>query len=305
MRDTVGMHPQALRVATGGRRSPLVLALVPLAVAALLLCGATALADVGDVMAYAQATGSFKQATRPTLYQPLHMLDGKEQTAWCSPSSDPLNELLSFGFKRAVGIEALRISSGDGKDDASFAAAARPKRIVVRAGRDSRTIELDDARGAQSIPLSPPLVGARVTVEILESYLAADIDAPVCISDVVFVSEGHALNGPWLSAKLKYDKHVAALMGPWFAGFEGTPDRFLTFHFDRTFRYSFEPFDTSRSAPREIVGSYDASAGRLVFTVDGKRLSTAWDKKPLPKGNRLRLDGELPPELKQDFRSAP
>ena len=36
---------------------------------------------------YAQATGYYKQSSRPTLYQPLNLLDGRETTGCMSVTS--------------------------------------------------------------------------------------------------------------------------------------------------------------------------------------------------------------------------
>src|SRR5215471_20290733 len=69
---------------------------------------------------YAQATGYYKKDTRPTLYQPLNLLDGREITCWCSTSSDPLAETLTFGFKDMAKIDEIRIYTGNGFDDRTF-----------------------------------------------------------------------------------------------------------------------------------------------------------------------------------------
>ena len=70
---------------------------------------------------YAQATGSFEQASRPARFQPLHLLDGRGGTAWCSPTGDPLNELLTFGFTAPFVLEELRVTTGNDLDAANHA----------------------------------------------------------------------------------------------------------------------------------------------------------------------------------------
>lgn len=273
--------------------------------AVLALVGSPALA-AGPV-GYAQATGYFKKDSRPTLYQPLNLLDARDATAWCSTSSDPLNELLTFGFNAAVKLEELRISSGNNFDANTWNDFARARKLVIRSGKQAQTVTLEDLRGAQSVPLNPPMLGSRFTIEILDTFPADDPDASVCLTDIVFVAEGKALNGAWLTTKLKYDKATAVVMGTWYAGFEGTPDRFLSLNFDGSFRYSYEPFDTTRNKEKVVQGTYDPSAARITFDVGGKKYGVKFSKDPTKKGNAFTLtfDGELPEDLKGAWRSMP
>ena len=273
------------------------------------LCAIAALvaapASAGGI-GYAQATGYFKKDSRPTLYQPLNLLDGRDATAWCSATSDPLNELLTFGFNGAVRIEELRINSGNNFDANTWNEYGRARKLNVRSGKQSQTVSIEDVRGAQSVTLNPPMLGSRFTVEVLDQYPAEDPDASVCITDIVFVSESKPLNGPWLTTKLKYDKSTAIVMGTWYAGFEGTPDRFLSFNFDGTFRYSYEPFDTTRNKEKELKGTYDASGSRVVFELGGKKHGVKYSRDAAKKaGFTLSFDGELPEDLKGSWRSVP
>lgn len=267
------------------------------------LCAATGLAGGG--IGYAQATGYFKKDTRPTLYQPLGLLDGRDATAWCSASADPLNEQLSFGFNGPVTIEELRLTTGNNFDASTFAAFARGKKLKLQSGKQSQVINLEDQRGPQTVAVNPPLTGARFTLEILDIYPADDPDASVCLTDVVFVAGGKPLNGAWLTTKLKYDKHVAGVMGTWYAGYEGTPDQFLAFNFDGSFRYSYEPFER-RAKEKVLEGTYDVSASRLVFDVKGKRHTAKYSRDAAKRGGfTLAFDGDVPEELKGVFRSMP
>lgn len=262
-------------------------------------------ANAGGI-GYAQATGYFKKDSRPTLYQPLNLLDARDATAWCSATSDPLNELLTFGFKAPVRIEELRINSGNNFDASTWNDYSRARKIVVRSGKQRQTLSIEDVRGVQSVQLNPPMIGTRFALEVLDHYPAEDPDAPVCLTDVVFVSEGKALNGPWLTTKLKYDKATALVMGTWYAGFEGTPDRFLSLNFDGTFSYSYEPFDTTRNEEKVVRGTYDASTSRIVFEIGGKKHSVKFTREAAKKGGHtLAFEGELPEDLKGEWRSLP
>lgn len=257
---------------------------------------------------YAQATGYFKKDSRPTLYQPLNLLDGRDKTAWCTTSSDPLNDHLIFGFKGSARIEEVRIVTGNQFDEATFKDFARAQKFELKGLRDGRKFTVADKRGMQSVPLNPPLEASRVTLEVLDVYASDDPEMPVCITDVIFISDGKPLNGPWMAPKLKYDKAMQPLLGTWFAGYEGAPDRFLSFYYDGTYRYSFEPFDQGRDKPKELAGSWDATPSRLTLEVPGKgkvsvRLSR--DKAKGDKGYTLSMEGDLPADLKGTFRSNP
>lgn len=255
---------------------------------------------------YAQATGYFKKDSRPTLYQPLNLLDGRDATAWCSTTSDPLSELLTFGFNGAVKVEELRISTGNNFDANTWTENSRAKKFLIKSGKQQQTVNVEDVRGVQSIQLNPPMVGSRFIVEVLDQYPSEDPDASVCVTDIVFVSEGKPLNGPWLTTKLKYDKAVSAVMGTWYAGFEGTPDRFLHLNFDGTFRYSYEPFDTTRNQEKVVTGTYDVNSTKLTFEIGGKKHGVKYTRDAGKKaGFTLALDGELPEDLKAPWRSVP
>ncbi|HEX4621799.1 MAG TPA: hypothetical protein VH208_09560 [Myxococcaceae bacterium] len=254
---------------------------------------------------YAQATGYFKKDTRPTLYQPLNLLDGREVTAWCSPTADPLSEQITFGFKDAARIDEVRVYTGNGFDDSTWKEFSRAKKLSLKGPVAGAKFQVADERGLQSVPINPPLVGARFTLEVLDQYPSEDPDAPVCITDIVFYSEGKPLNGSWLTQKLKYDKGRAQLMGTWFAGPEGAPDHFLSFYFDGSFQYSYEPFDPTVKH-KSFHGEYDASGSRLALDLPGKgRVSVRIhrDKKGDDAGARtLNLEGDLPEDMKLTFR---
>ncbi len=256
---------------------------------------------------YAQATGYFKKDTRPTLYQPLNLLDGRDATAWCTTTSDPLNELLSFGFTGPLKIDEVRITTGNNFNEATFNEHARAHKLVFKNGKQTQSFALEDKRGLQVLYFDKPWTTARVTIEVTDQFPAEDPDAPVCLTDVVFVSEGKVLNGPWLTTKLKYDKSIAALMGTWFAGYEGGPDRFLALNYDGTFRYSYEPYDVAKSQPKAIEGAWDVSGQRLIFDIAGKKSAVKFSKDAAKKEGAflLTFDGELPADLKGPFRSMP
>ncbi|MGA9525543.1 MAG: discoidin domain-containing protein [Myxococcaceae bacterium] len=271
--------------------------------AALPLGIASAAAPIG----YAQATGYFKKDSRPTLYQPLNLLDGREATAWCTTGPDPLNDVLTFGFKGPVRIDEIRIYTGNGFDESTFKEFSRAKKLALKGPSGAQTVGLADQRGQQAIALSPPLEGEQFTVEVLDLFPADDPELPVCITDVVFYADGKPLNGPWLTQELKYDRARANLLGTWFAGSEGAPDRYLSFYFDGTYRFVHQPWDPMVKG-MSWNGDYDSSGSRLTLKLPGKRKVTARLQRANAASdsghelNTLMLDGDVPEDLKKTFR---
>ncbi len=275
------------------------------------LWGGSALANgVG----YAQATGYHKKDTRPTLYQPLNLLDGRDATAYCTTNADPLNDTLTFGLKAPATVTEIHITTGNNFDEHTFKEFARARKLSIKVPGGLQTLApgvtlpLEDKRGPQVVKLSAPLTGQRFVVEIQDQYPTEDPEMPVCLTDFIFYADGKPLSGAWLTTKLKYDRGMAAVMGTWFAGSEGHPNTFLAFDFDGQFRFSFEPVDAQREQPRTLEGKYDASNERITFEVPDKPKVTARLKKekaPKGRGFTLSFEGDVPAELKRSFRSVP
>ncbi len=277
--------------------------------AASLLTSTTAVAQ--PAVGYARASGYFKQDTRPTLYQPLNLLDGRAGTAWCTPSADTLSVFLGVGFKGEARVDEVRVYTGNGFDSSSFEAFGRARKITVTGAHGGTTFTVGDRRGLQAVQLNPPLEGAYFRIDIADLYPAEDPEAPVCITDLVFYSKGKALNGSWLTPKLKFDRTRGQLLGTWFAGSSGAPDRFLSFFFDGTYRFVHDAFDP-KAQDTVWTGDYEAFGGRIVLSVPGKGKKTLSFAKKLEEDefsgvrvNALTLAGELPAELEGPFRDQP
>lgn len=271
------------------------------------LCVAATAAAAPQV-GYAQATGYYKADTRPTLYQPLNLLDAREATVWCTRGADQLEDQLTFGFRGPAEVDEVRIYTGNGADDSTFGEFARAKKITFRGPNNAYSFTLADQRGLQTFAVNPPLVGAFLSVELEEQYPSEDPEAPVCITDIVFYSNGKALNGPWMTQRLKYDKQRATLLGTWFGGYEGAPDRFLSFFFDGTFRLTYEPFE---GRPRILTGNYRVSGSRVILELAGRsRVSGRVEKvrtegdplTPATERREIRFEGASHEDLKQTFR---
>jgi len=265
------------------------------------------IARAAPQIGYAHATGYYKKDSRPTLYQPLNLLDGRESTCWCTTTADALAETLTFGFKGVAKIDEIRIYTGNGFDDRTFQEFGRARKLSIKAPGGAQTLSVSDHRGLQAVALRPPLTGSQFTMEILDQYPAEDPEMPVCLTDVVFYSEGKPLNGSWLTQKLKYDKNQSLVLGTWFTGAEGAADKFLSFFFDGTYRFSFEPYDPEAKG-HSFSGTYEASASHITLELPGKGKVVARmrrERKEDRSGKLTRtlvLEGDLPEELKQVYR---
>jgi hypothetical protein len=254
---------------------------------------------------YAQSTNYYKRDSRPTLYQPLNLLDAREVTAWCTSGADPLEDQLTFGFKGSVKIDEVRIYTGNGFDETAFQEFSRAKKLSLKGPSGGHQLNLRDQRGFQSVQIRPALQGAQFSLEVLDQFAAEDPEAPVCLTDVVFYSDGKPLNGPWLTQKLKYDRQRAPLLGTWFAGYEGAPDRFLSFYIDGTYRYVYAPYDQPEKE-KIFSGTYDVSGSRLVLQVPGKGKVSARMTRATAEDSEtqhtLSLEGDLSADFNHTFR---
>ena len=146
---------------------------------------------------YAQATDYFKKDSRPTLYQPLNLLDARDATAWCSATVDPLNEQLTFGFNGPVQHRRAAHQPGNNFDANTWNDSPRAKKLVIRSGKQSQTFTIEDKRGAQSVTLNPPMLGSRFTIEMLDQLPGRRSRQRRCASPTSSSSRrARPLNGP-------------------------------------------------------------------------------------------------------------
>jgi hypothetical protein len=265
------------------------------------------LASAASPIGYAQASGYYEQAANPMRYQPLNVLDGRANTSWCSATADMYAASLTFGFKSAAKIDEVRIYTGNGLDERTFEEFGRAKKLVIRSASSAQILQLSDRRGLQAIALRPALSALELTLQIVDQYPAEDPEAPVCLTDVIFYSEGKPLNGPWLSSKLKYDSNQSPMLGTWFAGPEGAADRFLSFYIDGTYRFAYEPYDLEAKGLL-FTGGYQVSGQQLLLEVPGKgwiHLKVRQEMKEPAPGDvqrTLMLEGNLPDAWPRSYR---
>ncbi|NMO23474.1 discoidin domain-containing protein, partial [Pyxidicoccus fallax] len=255
---------------------------------------------------YAETTDWLERQSQPERYTPLNLLDGRDTTAWCATGEDPAP--ITIGFKDAVTVDEVRVYTGDGTDRAAFKARARVKKFTLTSVDASRSLTVEDKRGLQVVRLSQPLPGARFILEVVDRFPGASDDAPVCITDLVFVSGGKALNGTFLASRLKYDARLAPLLGTWFGGLEGAPESFLSFYLDGTFRYTREPLEGG--GPTSVTGTYTLSGSRLSLDVPKRGKATARLVKGGEAGTRspeasLEVEGPLAEDWGREFRGRP
>jgi hypothetical protein len=192
-----------------------------------------------------------------------------------------------IGFVGEASFDEVRITTGDARDPAAFKTHRRVTALLLKTQEAKHRLGLVESRNAQSFKFEAPIEAERVTLEITGVSSGEGPDDAACLSDVVFLSKGKPLNGPFLSDKLRHERGRAQLMGTWYAGAEGARDRFLDFYFDGTFRYAFKPFDPEEK-PVTIQGDYTFDGERLRLKLPAK----GWvEEKTAPRagahGNRL------------------
>lgn len=256
---------------------------------------------------YAQAPRYLDQESQPERYVPLHLLDGRDTTAWCAPPGEARPRVI-IGFKDVVSVDEVRVYTGDGTDRAAFKARARAKKLTLTVLDASRALKVEDKRGLQVVPLRPALLGARFILEVVERFPGAKDDAPLCLTDLVFFSGGKPLNGTFLAPRMKYDARTAPLLGTWFGGLEGAPDRFLSFYVDGTYRFSREPLEGG--GPSSYTGTYTVSGTRLTLDVPKRgrvavRLKRGDAEGGQTPGATLEVEGPVPEDWGQAFRGQP
>jgi hypothetical protein len=267
----------------------------------------SALAAPPPTVGYAQAADYLEKDAHPERYSPVNVLDGRDTTVWCAPEGQGARPVMTIGFKGVATVDEVRLYTGNGSDRDSYKSYARAKKIALEGKDTARSFTVEDKRGLQTIPLNPPVSGAWLTLEVKDTFPGSERQAPVCLTDLVFYSGGKPLNGAKLTPSLKYDARTAALLGTWFAGLEGAPDRFLSFYVDGTYRLVREPLGGGE--PSVSTGGYTASSSRLSLELPKKgKVSTRFVREEAggaAGGYTLTLEGELPDEWKEPFRSHP
>lgn len=255
---------------------------------------------------YARAADYLEKDSHPERYHPLNVLDGRDTTVWCAPEGQGSSPII-VGFKGVASVDEVRVYTGNGSDRASFKAYARAKKIALQGKDTARSFTVEDKRGSQTVPLNPPVSGGWLTLEVTETFPGSEPNAPVCLTDIVFYSEGKPLNGTRLAPKLKYDARTAPLLGTWYGGLEGAPDRFLSFYVDGTYSFVHEPLNGEE--PTSTTGAYTASSSRLNLDLPKKgKVALQYSREEAEgaaDGYTLTLEGELPEAWKEPFRSRP
>lgn len=234
----------------------------PLA-AALLVAAASAHAVPG--VGWIRASGQLASDV-PGRYSALNLLDGVSSTVWCSRGADALSETLSFGFAEPVTLSRVEVTTGNAASDQTFHAFSRVRKLLLRGPDATATVAVEDRPGLQSVQLEKPLRGKVFGVEVLDSYSAEDPLAPVCLADLIPYAGSTALAGPALRRSLVYQPARVELLGLWFGGPEGAPDRTLTFFLDGTWRYAPEG-TTARVKP--LAGKWWLKSGQVWLSLPG------------------------------------
>ncbi|HEX9889524.1 MAG TPA: discoidin domain-containing protein [Nitriliruptorales bacterium] len=121
-------------------------------------------------------------------YDAALMTDEDLSTAWNSvggPRPDGVGESLSFTLAQPAWVSGLVIGNGYQKDDRSFVANARLRRVRVSLGGDAvYDVSILDQPGRQVVDFGEPVLADHVNVEVLESY-PGDTYQDLAVSELV------------------------------------------------------------------------------------------------------------------------
>jgi hypothetical protein len=269
----------------------------------LVLTLAAATAHATPSVGWVRASGQLDAAT-PGRYSPLNLLDGLPATVWCSRNADALSETLAFGFAEAVTLTRLDITTGNAASEETFHAFSRVRKLLLRGPDATATLTLEDKLGPQTVQLAKPLRGKAFTLEVLDTTSAEDPLAPACLADVLPFSGTTALAGAGLRKRLGYQPGRTEVLGLWYGGPEGAPDRTLTFFLDGSWRVQPEG---RGGKGRPLSGKWWTKAGEVWLSIPGMgkvearpRLSAQKDASGKPM-LALTLEGQVG-ELKQTYR---
>ncbi len=213
---------------------------------------------------WVRATGQLDSST-PGQYTPLNLLDGQPSTVWCTRDADALSESLAFGFAEPVALTRLDVTTGNAASNETFHAFSRVRKLLLRGPDGTATLSVEDKLEAQTVQLAKPLHGKNFTLEVLDTYSAEDPLAPACLADVIPFAGATALAGPVLRTRLDYQPLKAAVLGLWYGGPEGAPDRTLTFFLDGSWRSA--PEGSGKGKPSS--GKWWTKTGQLWLTLPG------------------------------------
>jgi len=258
------------------------------------------------VVGYLQASGWYERSSNPAHYQPLNLIDGDLRTAWCSSGGDALAETLTLGVATPVAVDEVRIATGNQADTNAFHTFARPRKFVLRTEGRASTFSVADTEGTQSVKLEAPLQGTLFALEVLDVEPSDDPAMPACISEVQLVSHGKPVPGP-KKALLKWNPERARLVGTWYAGDEGNPDKSLSFFLDGTWQFRTAVYDEP-TRPKTTAGTWTLDRKGLSMKAPGSgkgRVTPEIETKADAHGKgrtTLQLKGGVPAALRVVFR---
>jgi hypothetical protein len=268
------------------------------------------LLSAAPAVGYLQASGWYERSSTPAHYQPLNLIDGDLRTAWCSSGGDALAETLTVGVAAPVAVDEVRVATGNQADANAFHTFARPRKFVLRTEGRASTFSVADTEGTQSVKLDTPLQGTLFALEVLDVEPADDPAMPACISEVQLVSHGKPLANP-PKKLLGWNAARSALMGTWFGGDEGSPDKSLSFFVDGTWQARTVVYGEP-TRPKLVSGQWGFDKkGALWMKPSGSAqvaVKPIQETKADARGKgrtTLQLSGNLPADLRVTFRDRP
>ncbi len=262
-------------------------------------------APASPSVGWVRASGQLDAST-PSRYTPLNLLDGVPSTVWCSRGADALSEMLSFGFAEPVTLTRLEVTTGNGASEETFHAFSRVRKMLVRGPTGTATVTLEDRQGPQSVPLPKALRGQIFALEVLDTFPAEDVLASACLADFLPYSGTTPLAGAALRKHLAYQPGASEMLGVWYGGPAGAPDHSLTFFLDGSWRSAPEG-PSGRGRP--LAGKWGLKDGEVWLSIPGMGKVEAHPRfsqsmaggKPVAI---LSLEGPVG-ELRQTYRDRP
>jgi len=237
-----------------------------------------------------------------------NLTDDNDGTRWCSRRGATGREAISFTFDDAVAISVVGVVLPNGKNGATDKSVRRPRVVVVADVAHRVEVRLKDVTAMQLVELPEPAKGRRVVVEIVDTYPAADADAPVCVAGLGLRDTARELVGNTATRARGLNTPSRRLLHEWLDDVSA-PSRTLTFGIDGTFTYTYAPLLDDRP-PVRLKGRWLGDSNSVALEVRGRSyiLKTRLTKIVGEDGQtvELALSGDAPDaSMVAGYRPAP
>jgi HEAT repeat protein len=137
------------------------------------------------------------------VFQRRQLMDGRDWSPWGSRADDVKGAWIRVDFDRVEYVAQLELVAGNARDGSSFRTCARPARVRLEMGGETRELEVRDKRYTQTVEVPSPPAGrsARLVVEQVYGEAGA---AGVCLSELKLLAPSDPLAArPDLAARVQ------------------------------------------------------------------------------------------------------